>query len=215
MLHLLDSYPIFCQYNEIPFNWNQLINQNLLTVVLISGLYLCPSPLLWSFFFSLSQTFQQQLSSKMLCFLLFNREIKYSWGKSLMVTWLEQAWHEVYCHDLEVMNSIPSWVELGVCSSSVLSRTWIKSAGYEKLNSQLFVLVQSLALLMLYSVVFSPLFPQIFPTAFCPYFTVSNLHMMKIEEHFLPTTHAERSWGLWVIFLTVHCISVRAFVEKK
>ena len=35
--------------------------------------------------------------------------------------WLEQAslWHEIYCHDLEVMTSNPAWVELGVCSASV------------------------------------------------------------------------------------------------
>ena len=46
-----------------------------------------------------------------------------------MVKWLEQAsqWHEVYCHDLEVMSSNPSRVELGVRSTSVLSRTWTKN----------------------------------------------------------------------------------------
>ena len=32
----------------------------------------------------------------------------------LMAEWLEQAsqWHEMYCHDLEVMSSNPGWVEL-------------------------------------------------------------------------------------------------------
>ena len=43
-----------------------------------------------------------------------------------MAKWLEQAsqWHEMYCHDLEVMSSNPGWVEIGVLSISVLSRTW-------------------------------------------------------------------------------------------
>ena len=36
-------------------------------------------------------------------------------------------WHEVYCHDLEVMSSNPGWVELGVLGTSVLSRTWTKN----------------------------------------------------------------------------------------
>ena len=47
--------------------------------------------------------------------------------KSLMAEWLEWAsqWHEVYCHDLEVMSSNHGQVELGVWSS-VPSRTWIK-----------------------------------------------------------------------------------------
>ena len=36
-------------------------------------------------------------------------------------------WHGMYCHDLEVMNSNPGWVELGVLGTSVLSRTWIKN----------------------------------------------------------------------------------------
>ena len=40
-------------------------------------------------------------------------------------------WHEMYCRDLEVMSSNPSWVELGVCSTSVLSRTWTKDIIYE------------------------------------------------------------------------------------
>ena len=42
-----------------------------------------------------------------------------------MAEWLEQAsqWHEVCCHDLEVMSSNPGWVELGVRSTSVPSRT--------------------------------------------------------------------------------------------
>ena len=46
--------------------------------------------------------------------------------KSLMDEWLEQAsqWHEMCCHDLEVMSSNPGWVELRVRSTSVLSRTW-------------------------------------------------------------------------------------------
>ena len=46
--------------------------------------------------------------------------------KSLIVEWLEQAsqWHEMYCHDLEVMSWNRSRVELGVHSASVLSRTW-------------------------------------------------------------------------------------------
>ena len=44
-----------------------------------------------------------------------------------MVQWLEQAsqWHEMYCHDLEVMSSSPDRVELDV-RASVLSRTWTK-----------------------------------------------------------------------------------------
>ena len=43
-----------------------------------------------------------------------------------MAEWLEQAsqWHEMYCHDLEVMSLSTSRVELGVRSTSVLSRTW-------------------------------------------------------------------------------------------
>ena len=45
-----------------------------------------------------------------------------------MAEWLEQAsqWHEMYCHDLEVMSSNPSRVELGVRKPSVISRTWTK-----------------------------------------------------------------------------------------
>ena len=48
--------------------------------------------------------------------------------RSLIAEWLEQAsqWHEVCCHDLEVMSSNPSWVELRVRNTSVLSRTWTK-----------------------------------------------------------------------------------------
>ena len=44
----------------------------------------------------------------------------------LMAKWLQQAsqWHEMYCHDLKVMSSNHGRVELGVCSTSVLSRTW-------------------------------------------------------------------------------------------
>ena len=45
--------------------------------------------------------------------------------KSLKAEWLEQAtqWHDMYCHDLEVMRSNSSWVEVGVRSrpTSVLS----------------------------------------------------------------------------------------------
>ena len=46
-----------------------------------------------------------------------------------MAEWLEQAsqWHEMCCHDLEVMNSNPGRAELGVLSTSVLSRTWTKN----------------------------------------------------------------------------------------
>ena len=49
--------------------------------------------------------------------------------KSLMAEWLEQAsqFHEVYCHDLEVMSLNPGQVEVGVRSTSVSSRTWIKN----------------------------------------------------------------------------------------
>ena len=48
--------------------------------------------------------------------------------KSLMTEWLEQAsqWHEMYCHDLEVMSSNPGQVEIRVPDISVLSRTWTK-----------------------------------------------------------------------------------------
>ena len=40
-----------------------------------------------------------------------------------MAEWLEQTsqWHEMYCHDLEVMSSNPGRVELWVRSTSVLS----------------------------------------------------------------------------------------------
>ena len=48
--------------------------------------------------------------------------------KSLMAKWLEQVsqWHVMYCHDLEVMSSNPSRVELWVLGPSVpiASRTW-------------------------------------------------------------------------------------------
>ena len=49
--------------------------------------------------------------------------------KALMVDWLEQASqiHEMYCHCLEVMNSNPGWVELGMCNASALSHTWTKN----------------------------------------------------------------------------------------
>ena len=48
--------------------------------------------------------------------------------KSLMAKWLEQAsqWHEMYRYDLGVMSSNPTRVELGLLSTSVLSRTWAK-----------------------------------------------------------------------------------------
>ena len=46
--------------------------------------------------------------------------------KSLMAKWLEQAWQEMCCHDLEVMSSNPGRVELGVHGTAILSRTWIK-----------------------------------------------------------------------------------------
>ena len=51
-------------------------------------------------------------------------------SKSLMAEWLEQAsqWHEMCCHDLEVMSSNPSRVELGelgVHGTSVVSHTLI------------------------------------------------------------------------------------------
>ena len=35
-------------------------------------------------------------------------------------------WHEMYCHDLDVMSSSPDQAELGVRGTSVLSRTWTK-----------------------------------------------------------------------------------------
>ena len=49
--------------------------------------------------------------------------------KSLIAKWLGQAsqWHEMYCHDLKVMNSNPIRIELGVRSTSVVSRTWTKN----------------------------------------------------------------------------------------
>ena len=37
-----------------------------------------------------------------------------------------QGWHEMYCHDLEVMSSNPGCDELGVHSTSVPSRSWNK-----------------------------------------------------------------------------------------
>ena len=42
-----------------------------------------------------------------------------------MAEWLEQAsqWHEMCCYDLEVMSLNPGRVELGVHSTSALSRT--------------------------------------------------------------------------------------------
>ena len=46
-----------------------------------------------------------------------------------MAKWLEQApqWHEMYCYDLEGMSSNSGWVDLGMHSTSVLSRTWTKN----------------------------------------------------------------------------------------
>ena len=45
-----------------------------------------------------------------------------------MAEWLEQVsqWHEMYCHNLEVMSSNPSRVELGVLGTAVQSHTWIR-----------------------------------------------------------------------------------------
>ena len=57
-------------------------------------------------------------------------EFKYKLRQmSLMAKWLNQAsqWHEMYCHDLEVMSSNPVWIELGMHITSVLSHTWTKS----------------------------------------------------------------------------------------
>ena len=53
-----------------------------------------------------------------------------------MVEWLEQAsqWHEMYCHDLEVMSSSPDRAELGVRGTSVLRRTWTKK--YKNIHLQ-------------------------------------------------------------------------------
>ena len=50
-------------------------------------------------------------------------------GKSLMAKWLEREsqWHEMFRHDLEVISLNPIRIELGVPSTSVLSRTWIKN----------------------------------------------------------------------------------------
>ena len=42
-----------------------------------------------------------------------------------MADWLEQVsqWHEMYCHNLEVMSLNPGRVELRVRGTSVLTRT--------------------------------------------------------------------------------------------
>ena len=47
-------------------------------------------------------------------------------NQSLMTEWLVQVsqWHKMYCHDLEVVSSNPSQGELGVRSTSGLSRIW-------------------------------------------------------------------------------------------
>ena len=57
------------------------------------------------------------------CVLLFNM-----WSYWWPAEWLKQAsqWHDMHCHDLEVMRSNPGQVELRVHSTSVLSRTWTK-----------------------------------------------------------------------------------------
>ena len=49
--------------------------------------------------------------------------------KSLMAKWLQQVsqWHEMCCHDLEVMSSNSGRVELEVLSAFVLSHTWTKN----------------------------------------------------------------------------------------
>ena len=56
-----------------------------------------------------------------------------------MAKWLEQAsqWHEMYCHDLEVMSLNPGRVEIEVHSTSVHSRTWSQNI----LTKQYFSLV--------------------------------------------------------------------------
>ena len=43
-----------------------------------------------------------------------------------MAKWLEQAsqWHEIYCHDLDVMSSHPTRVELEVRSAPVHPKTY-------------------------------------------------------------------------------------------
>ena len=54
-----------------------------------------------------------------------------------MAEWLEQAsqWHEMYRLNLEVTSSIPGQLELWVCGTSVLSRTWTKNSVEFKLSS--------------------------------------------------------------------------------
>ena len=60
--------------------------------------------------------------------LLNSKESHHTCWKSLMAKWLQQAsqWHEMCCHELEVISLNPSWDELGVLGTSVLSRIWIK-----------------------------------------------------------------------------------------
>ena len=73
-----------------------------------------------------------KFSSRRGCLLLsawiLRTEPSNSWSTTtrLVAKWLEQAsqWHEMYCHDLEVMSSNPGRVELGVHSTSALSHTW-------------------------------------------------------------------------------------------
>ena len=50
--------------------------------------------------------------------------------KSLMAGWLQQApqWHEVYCHDLEVMSLNPGWVEIWVRGTSLMLEQQISIA---------------------------------------------------------------------------------------
>ena len=71
-------------------------------------------------------------------------------GKSLMAKWLEQAsqWHDMYYHDLDVMSSNPSGVELGVQSTSVPNHTWTKNVCYV-IESSIFITVLSLVILIL------------------------------------------------------------------
>ena len=67
------------------------------------------------------------------------RDTRFSW--SLMAKWLKQAsqWHEMYCHDLEIMSSNPARVELGVRSTSVLNCTWIKHINFTYLEGVILV----------------------------------------------------------------------------
>ena len=44
--------------------------------------------------------------------------------------WAGVQWHEVYCHDLEVMSLNPGQVKLGVHCNSVLSHPWTKISSF-------------------------------------------------------------------------------------